>query len=104
MAQVVGFDVRTTQARRSALEVTMAILKATSEGPRKPTHLMYASNTSWIILQRNLHSLLSAGFVRECGPAGRSEYAITDSGFGVLRDFDKLVERTTPAPPETIVR
>ena len=102
MAQVEGFEGRTAQGRRSALEVTMAILKATSEGARKPTHLMYASNTSWVILQKNIQSLLSSGLIRECGARGRCEYAITESGFAVLRDFDKLVERTSPIPLEAL--
>jgi len=78
----------------------MDILKVASEGSVKPTHIMYRSNTSWIVMQKNLESLVAAGFMRQTGECTRVEYAITDTGRAVLRDYLSLVERTTVNPAE----
>jgi predicted transcriptional regulator len=83
----------TNAGRRSAFEVMMDILKATAEGPTKPTHIMYRSNTSWINLQKNLQTLISSGFLRQSEDGVRTEYAITDRGLAVVRDYDNLVVR-----------
>jgi predicted transcriptional regulator len=88
-------------ARRSAFEVRMDVLKVAAEGCAKPTHIMYRSNTSWITLQKILDSLTASGFVRDCGTGSRTEYAITESGMAVLRDYLDLVERTAGSPEAT---
>ena len=81
--------------RRSAFETMMDVLKVTSEGPVKPTHVMYKSNTSWVALQKNLETLISLGFVGQSGEGSRTEYAITPKGTEVLRDYTSLLGRTT---------
>jgi len=77
----------------------MHILKATVSGYVKPTHIMYESNTSWTILQKNLDALLSLGFVNRIGE-GRAEYAITEKGKAVLRAYFDLVGRTAELAKE----
>jgi predicted transcriptional regulator len=86
-------------ARRSAFEIMMDILRVSGEGSVKPTHIMYRSNTSWIVLQKNLESLLASGFMRQNGEGPRVEYVITERGREVLRDYVSLVDRTA-APVE----
>ena len=77
----------------------MDILKVVAIGSAKPTHIMYRSNTSWMILQKNLVGLLAAGFVRETGEH-KVEYAITDSGSKVLGDYLDIVNKTSTEPLE----
>ena len=60
MAQVLSAQTRFV-ARRSAFEIRMDILRVAAEGSAKPTHIMYRSNTSWIVLHKNLESLLDLG-------------------------------------------
>lgn len=99
MAQVLSAQTRFV-ARRSAFEIRMDILRVVAAGSAKPTHIMYRSNTSWIVLHKNLESLLTSGFMRQSGEGSRSEYAITDKGRDVLHDYVKLVDATTVAPEE----
>jgi predicted transcriptional regulator len=94
MRQELGSQTKPS-ARRSAFETMMDVLKVTSEGPVKPTHIMYRSNTSWVILQKNLESLISLGFVGQKGEGSRTEYTVTTKGTEVLRDYASLLGRTT---------
>jgi predicted transcriptional regulator len=87
-------------ARRSAFEIRMDILRAAEGGWVKPTHIMYRSNTSWIVLRKNLESLVASGFMRQSDESPRTEYALTQSGMELLRDYVKLVDLTTAAPME----
>jgi predicted transcriptional regulator len=97
LAQVLSSQTRLA-ARRSAFEIRMDILKVADEGLVKPTHLMYRSNTSWIVLHKNLEALLASGFMRQTGEGSRTEYSITETGIEVLRDYLRLVDRTTASP------
>jgi predicted transcriptional regulator len=100
MALVLSSQVRQTTVRRSAFEVMMAIMKVTAAGSAKPTHIMYKSNTSWIVLQKNLDSLVASGFMTQSGEGARLEYAITPRGLEVLQDYNKLIDRTASYPVE----
>jgi predicted transcriptional regulator len=97
MAQELGSQTKVT-TRRSAFETMMDVLKATAEGSAKPTHIMYRSNTSWIVLQKNLESLVTLGFVGQSGEGSRIEYAITPKGLEALHEYVSLVQRTRVAP------
>lgn len=99
MAQVLSAQSRLA-ARRSAFEIRMDILRVAAEGSVKPTHIMYRSNTSWMVLHKNLESLLAAGFMRQGGDGPRTEYSITDKGRDVLHDYARLLDATTAAPEE----
>lgn len=81
--------------RRSPFEVRMDVLRAVGEGSVKPTRIMYRSNTSWAVLQKNLAALLAAGFINQGGKDIRAEYTITESGLCVVREYLALVERAT---------
>ena len=96
MAQVLSAQSRLA-ARRSAFEIRMDILRVSAEGSVKPTHIMYRSNTSWIVLHKNLESLLVSGFMRQSGEGSRTEYSITEKGREVLHDYVRLVDLTTAA-------
>jgi predicted transcriptional regulator len=93
--QVLETESRIAPGRRSAFEVRMAVLKVAAEGAAKPTHMMYRSNTSWLVLQKNLESLVASGFIRQSGDLSRVEYAITERGRDLLRDYISVVERTS---------
>ena len=81
---------RPASGRRSAFEVKMDILRATSAGHAKPTRIMYKSNTSWAILQRNLESLRTGGFLLKAGEPPMSDYGITERGLAVLHEYDRV--------------
>ncbi|HEV2389270.1 MAG TPA: winged helix-turn-helix domain-containing protein [Nitrososphaerales archaeon] len=89
MAQVLGAQSRPA-ARRSAFEIRMDILRVSAEGSARPTHIMYRSNTSWVVLQKNLEALLASGFMQQSGDSTRTEYTITEKGRDVLRDYLRL--------------
>lgn len=97
MRQELGSETKAS-ARRSAFETMMDVLKVTTEGPVKPTHIMYKSNTSWVVLQKNLELLIALGFVGQRGEGSRTEYTITAKGEEVLRDYASLLGRTTVVP------
>ena len=98
--QLLSWQPRPATVRRSPFEVRMDILKVAAAGCAKPTHIMYKSNTSWTILQKNLESLLTAGFMQQTGDASRVEYGITEKGRAVLHDYTSLVDRATAYPVE----
>jgi predicted transcriptional regulator len=83
---------RHPSARRSAFEIRMDILRVTTEGCTKPTQIMYRSNTSWIILKKNLESLVASGHMQENSDHSRTTYTVTDSGMAVVRDYRDLVQ------------
>lgn len=51
--------------RRSHLEICLDILKAVAEGRRKPTHIMYRANLSWMRLKKYLNFLIANGLLKE---------------------------------------
>ncbi|MDG6966463.1 MAG: hypothetical protein JRN58_08760 [Nitrososphaerota archaeon] len=101
MAQALGLEGRFAVAgRRSPFEVRMDVLRAVADGSAKPTRIMYRSNTSWVVLQRNLSTLLAAGFVRQGGTDLRAEYTATATGMNVVSDYLALLERAASELPE----
>jgi predicted transcriptional regulator len=104
MAQAVTWgSAPVAPSRRSAFEVRMDILRVTSAGPVRRTHIMYRSNTSWIILRKNLEELAASGLIRAIGEDPRLEYSITDAGIRVLKDYNEVVNRSTRNPLESVV-
>lgn len=100
MAQVLTSQSAAVSTRRSAFEIRMDILRVAAEGSAKPTHIMYRSNTSWIVMQKNLEFLVGSGFMQVSTGCSRVEYAITERGREVLRDYISLVDRAAAYPPE----
>jgi predicted transcriptional regulator len=83
-------------ARRSAFEVMMDILKVSTEGASKPTHIMYRSNTSWVVLNKHLDFLCASGLIIKNGEGSGAEFGITEKGRSVLHDYTNLVIRSDP--------
>ena len=75
MAQILNSDTTSAAARRSAFEIRMDILRVAAEGCTKPTLIMYQSNTSWVVLRKNLEALIAAGFMIESVIGSRTAYS-----------------------------
>ena len=73
----------------------MDILRVAANGCTTPTTIMYKSNTSWIVLKKNLASLICSGFMVESNDGLRSAYAVTAKGSAVLRDYLNIVYLAT---------
>ena len=82
---------RHEMVRRSPFEVRMDVLRVTAEGCSNPTQIMYRSNTSWLILQKNLQALIASGFVLQSSDRSRLTYSVTQSGSAIARDYRNLV-------------
>ncbi|HUI01606.1 MAG TPA: winged helix-turn-helix domain-containing protein [Nitrososphaerales archaeon] len=95
-------QLRKAAGRRSAFEVMMDVLRSVANGDSKPTHIMYRSNTSWLILQRCLAALEASQFVTSVDFGQRSGYEATEKGRGVLHDYLRLVESTSGQPVEAV--
>ncbi len=82
--------------RRSKLEVRLDVLKAIGEGVDKPTRLMYATNMSWIPVNRILESLVDNGLVSmistTVGKRLKRRYTITEKGISVVKYFEGAKE------------
>ena len=74
----------------------MDVLKVAAEGATKPTHIMYRSNTSWVVLKKHLDSLSASGFIMKNGEGSGVEFTITEKGRAVIHDYMNLVIRTDP--------
>jgi predicted transcriptional regulator len=85
---------RQSISRRSAFEVRLDVLSVVSEGCAKPTQIMYRSNTSWTVLQEILSWLTASGFLRQSEERSRTEYAVTDKGYAIVRDYVRLLDAT----------
>ena len=83
-----------SQVRRSPMEMVCDILKVVSDGPTKPTHILYKANMSWKVLSSYLDYLISNGMLDKEDQEGgkRSIYRLTIKGRKVLRLYDGLKE------------
>lgn len=102
MAQALTSDKRSEKkhpaARRSPFEIRMEILSVVTAGCTKPTQIMYRSNTSWMVLRKNLDLLTAAGFLKQRVQNSKTEYVATDKGFDVVRDYLNLLYATRAEP------
>ncbi|MDA4123935.1 MAG: hypothetical protein OK438_00600 [Thaumarchaeota archaeon] len=79
------------QARRSPMEMVCDILGVLSEGPTKPTHILYKANMSWKVLAAYLDYLLGKGLIEKEEQGGkRSTYKLTGRGKSILQVYDGL--------------
>ena len=91
-------DKRRPVARRSPFEIRMDVLSVVTSGCTKPTQIMYRSNTSWVVLQKNLEMLTASGFLKQRVENSRTEYVATEKGFDVVRDYNNLIYATRSEP------
>jgi predicted transcriptional regulator len=96
--QVENTGTRKVPARRSELETKMDVLRVVSQGIDRPTQIMYKANLSWVALQDNLKSLVGKAFLREENLGSRRRYELTQSGFEILRTFQKVIETMGSTP------
>ncbi|MCS7387072.1 MAG: winged helix-turn-helix domain-containing protein [archaeon GB-1867-005] len=77
-------------ARRSRFEIYLDILEAVAEGNKKPTHIMYRANLSWIRLKKYLNFLISRGLLRQSTNASTCTFSLTRKGREVLAYYKRL--------------
>jgi len=82
------------QVRRSPMEMVCDILDVVSQGPTKPTHILYKANMSWKVLTSYLSYLTASGMVEKEDEEGgkRSTYRLTIKGRQILRLYQGLRE------------
>jgi predicted transcriptional regulator len=87
-------DDLSAQVRRSPMEMVCDILAVVSEGPTKPTHILYKANMSWKVLSSYLRFLTSRGMVEKEEAEGgkRSTYRLTVKGRQILKLYEGLKE------------
>ena len=77
-------------ARRSQMEIYIDILKAVADGKRKPTHIMYRANLSWIRLRRCIDFLISQDLLQETITEGASVFVLTAKARDVIGYFRRI--------------
>lgn len=78
------------------MEMVCDILGVLSEGPTKPTHILYKANMSWKVLAAYLDYLIRKGLVeKEEQGDKRSTYKLTDRGKSILQLYDGLKRSLT---------
>jgi predicted transcriptional regulator len=89
-----GFKEFEAQVRRSPMEMVCDILDVVSEGPTKPTHILYKANMSWKVLTSYLSYLMKSGMIEKEDEEGgkRSTYRLTIKGRQILRLYQGLKE------------
>jgi predicted transcriptional regulator len=76
------------------MEMVCDILGVVSQGPTKPTHILYKANMSWKVLSSYLEFLTEKGMVEKKEDEGgkRSTYHLTGKGRTILNLYDGLRE------------
>ena len=73
------------------MEMVCDILGVVSEGPTKPTHILYRANMSWRVLSSYLDYLMKKGLVDKSDDGGkRCVYTLTSKGRSILKLYDGL--------------
>jgi predicted transcriptional regulator len=91
-------------ARRSQFEILIDILKAVAEGRRKPTHIMYKANLSWIRLNENLNLLVKQDLLKNIRTEDNGIYEITVRGKEVLSYFVRVESEFAKSTDKRVVR
>lgn len=82
--------------KRNRLEVIRDILKVIRErnGKIKPTHILYKSNLSYVMMEEYLSELIEKEFIKQTTSKTGKSYIITEKGLNYLDKYD-LVEQFT---------
>jgi len=82
---------------RDWTEIWADVLAAISGGEKRPTRIMYASNTSWTPLMVILKSMIAEGLITFDNKGRyRKVYQITEAGREWLRIYRRLLPRSLP--------
>jgi predicted transcriptional regulator len=96
--QIENSGSKKTSSRRSELEIKMDVLQVVSQGIDRPTQIMYKANLSWVALQDCLKSLVAKKFITEENQGSRRRYELTQTGYELLRTFQKVLEAMGALP------
>ena len=77
--------------KRSRLEIYRDILRAVSEGERKPTLIMYRSNLSWRTCTRYINRLSKEGLLTVTKSGVHRVINLTSQGRKAMQDFAAAV-------------
>jgi predicted transcriptional regulator len=80
-----------SQVRRSPIEMVCDVLGVLSDGPKRPTHILYKANMSWRVLSSYLDYLIDKGMVEKDNDEGkRMVYRLTEKGRSILDRYEDL--------------
>ena len=96
--QIENSGSKKTPARRSELEIKMDVLQVVSQGIDRPTQIMDKANLSWVALQECLKSLVTKAFITEENQGSMRRYELTQTGYELLRTFQKVLEAMGAMP------
>lgn len=82
--------------KRTRLEVIKDILNVikSKNGQIKPTHILYKSNLSYVMMAEYLDELKEKGFITETEKSKGKTYQITEKGQEYLRKYSLVSEFT----------
>ena len=83
--------------KRNRLEIIRDILEVikNKQGKIKPTHILYKSNLSYLMMEDYLKELIEKEFITEhTSPTGKT-YRVTDKGLTYLEKYKMVSEFTT---------
>ena len=82
--------------KRTRLEIIKDILEVirSRNGKIKPTHILYKSNLSYIMLEEYLNELIEKEFILEKKEKSGKTYSITDKGLKYLENYRMIAEFT----------
>ena len=80
------------ERKRNKLEVVYDILKVINNknGKIKPTHILYKSNLSYIMMKEYLGELIEKGLIKEQTFNGKKSYLVTKKGTDYLEKFNLI--------------
>jgi predicted transcriptional regulator len=83
--------------KRNRLEIIRDILEVikSKQGRIKPTHILYKSNLSYIMMEEYLSELKEKDFIEELSSVSGKTYRVTDKGLTYLDKYKMVSEFTS---------
>ncbi|MEK6825187.1 MAG: DUF4364 family protein [Nanoarchaeota archaeon] len=83
--------------KRNRLEIIRDILEVikSKQGRIKPTHILYKSNLSYVMMEEYLSELLEKEFIIEQSAGKGKTYRVTDKGITYLDKYKMVSEFTS---------
>ncbi|MBM3233143.1 DUF4364 family protein [Candidatus Pacearchaeota archaeon] len=83
--------------KRNRLEIIRDILEVikTKQGRIKPTHILYKSNLSYIMMEEYLSELKEKEFIEELSSGNGKTYRVTEKGLTYLDKYKMVSEFTS---------
>lgn len=82
--------------KRNRLEIIRDILEVirNRNGKIKPTHILYKSNLSYVMMEEYLNELIEKGFIEEINEKNQKSYRITEKGLSYLEKYNMISDFT----------